>query len=52
MDIQDMVLRFYIAISPTLTVQMVMIWLRSQTSLYDVSMGKCIQSSNNYLGNS
>lgn len=44
MDILD--ISFYIAISPTLKVQMVTVWLKSPTSLYNVSMGKCIPNSN------
>ena len=46
MDILDIVVRFYITVGPSVKVQMVIVWLRSQTSLYDdVSMGKCIPSS-------
>lgn len=36
MDILDMVVRFYIIIRPTLMVWVVIIWSRSQISLYDV----------------
>ena len=46
MYILDTVVRFHITINAAIKVRMVIVWLRSQTSLYDdVSAGKCIPNS-------
>ena len=46
MYILDTAVRFLITISAAVKVRVVIVWLRSQTSLYDdVSTGKCIPSS-------